>query len=73
MMEKQFKIEVDCANCAAKVEAAISKMDGVKEVHVNFIMGKMTVKFDEGIDEKKFLKQMQKTAKKIEPDCEIYL
>lgn len=73
MMEKQFKIEVDCANCAAKIEAAISKMDGVKEAHVNYIMGKMTVVFDVGAEEKKLLKQMQKTARKIEPDCEIYL
>ncbi|MBQ8503874.1 MAG: heavy-metal-associated domain-containing protein [Clostridia bacterium] len=72
-MEKQFKIEVDCANCASKIEAAISKINGIDEAHINFIMGKMNVKFDEGADEKKLLKQMQKVARKIEPDCEIYL
>ncbi len=71
-MEKQFKIEVDCANCAAKIEDAISKMDVITECHVNYIMGKMTVKSDDSVDEKKLLKQIQKTARKIEPDCEIY-
>lgn len=72
-MEKQFKIEVDCASCAAKIEDAISKTDGIIDCNVNYIMGKMTVKFEDGADEKKLLKQMNKTARKIEPDCEIYL
>ncbi len=69
-MKKVFKIEVDCANCAAKVEKAISKIEGVKEVNINFMTQKML--FD--ADDEKFdelLKQAIKTGKKVEPDFEV--
>lgn len=69
-MKKVFKIEVDCANCAAKVEKAISKIEGVKEVNINFMTQKMLFEAeDEKFDE--LLKLAIKTGKKIEPDFEV--
>ena len=69
-MKKVFKIEVDCANCAAKVEKAISKIEGVKEVNINFMTQKMLFETDdEKFDE--LLKQAIKTGKKVEPDFEV--
>ena len=69
-MKKVFKIEVDCANCAAKVEKAISKIEGVKEVNINFMTQKMLFEAeDERFDE--LLKLAIKTGKKVEPDFEV--
>ena len=69
-MKKVFKIEVDCANCTAKVEKAISKIEGVKEVNINFMTQKMLFEADdEKFDE--LLKQAIKTGKKVEPDFEV--
>ncbi len=69
-MKKVFKIEVDCANCAAKVEKAILKLDGVKECNINFMTQKMLFEADdEKFDE--ILKLAIKTGKKVEPDFEI--
>ncbi|MBO5542416.1 MAG: cation transporter [Acholeplasmatales bacterium] len=69
-MKKVFKIEVDCANCAAKVEKAISKIEGVKEVNINFMTQKMLFEAeDEKFDE--LLKLAIKTGKKVEPDFEV--
>lgn len=70
-MEKSFKIEVDCANCANLVETAINKVEGVKSAKISFIMQKMKIEFCEGEDEEKLMKQILKTARKIEPDFEI--
>jgi copper chaperone CopZ len=70
IMKKVFKIEVDCANCAAKVEKAISKIEGVKEVNINFMTQKMLFDAeDEKFDE--LLKLAIKTGKKVEPDFEV--
>ena len=69
-MKKVFKIEVDCANCAAKVEKAISKIEGVKEVNINFMTQRMLFEAeDEKFDE--LLKLAIKTGKKVEPDFEV--
>ena len=70
-MEKSFKIEVDCANCANLVETAINKVEGVKSAKISFMMQKMKIEFCEGVDEEKLMKQILKTARKIEPDFEI--
>jgi len=70
-MKKTFKIEVDCANCANLVEAAISKIDGVKEVVVNFMTQKMKVEFEDGADTEAVTAEMLKAAKKVEPDFEM--
>ena len=71
-MKKTYKIEVDCANCANKMEIAAGKVEGVLSVAVNFMALKMTVEFAEGADEKRVLGEVLKKCRKIEPDCEIY-
>ena len=72
-MKKKFKLEnLDCANCAAKVEEAIKKIDGVNSATVSFMTQKLTLDADDArYDE--ILQQVITTAKKIEPDCELYL
>ena len=71
-MKKTYKIDVDCANCAAKMEAAANKVDGVKEASVNFMTLKMKVEFEDGADTKAVMKEVLKKCKKVESDCEIY-
>lgn len=71
-MKKTYKIEVDCANCANKMEIAANTIDGVKSATVNFMMLKMIVEFEDGADEKKVMKQVLKACRKVESDCEIY-
>lgn len=71
-MKKTYKIEVDCANCANKMEIATNNTDGVKNATVNFMMLKMTVEFEDGADEKKVMKQVLKNCRKVEDDCEIF-
>ena len=69
-MKKKFKCEVDCANCAQKLQDALSKLDGVDEVSVNFMTQKLTLAAaDERFDEV-FAAVVQK-AKQIEPDTVI--
>lgn len=70
---KTYKIEVDCANCARKMEEAAKKTDGVKNAIVNFMALKMNVEFLDGYDEKEVMKNVLKNCKKVEDDCEIYL
>ena len=71
-MKKKFKIEVDCANCAAKMEEAVRKIPGVNEVSVSFMAQKMAIDADEGrFDE--IMAEAVRACKKVEPDCEIYL
>ena len=71
-MKKVYKIEVDCANCANKMEQAAKKTEGVKDCSVNYMMLKMNVEFSKGYDEKEVMKQVLKNCRKIERDCEIY-
>lgn len=71
-MKKTYKIDVDCANCANKMEVAANATDGVKSATVNFMMLKMIVEFEEGADEKKVMKQVLKNCRKVEDDCEIF-
>ena len=72
-MKKVFKLEnLDCANCAAKMERAISEMPEVNSVSVNFMAQKMVI----DIDEEKFdatMKKVQKAIAKVEPDCTIVM
>jgi copper chaperone CopZ len=75
-MKKTYKIDVDCANCANKMEAAAAKVEGVTSVSVNFMNQKMTVEFASDIedkDEKKVMKEVRKQCRKVEDDCEIYI
>ena len=73
IMKKTYKIEVDCANCANKMEEATKKTQGVKNAVVNFMTLKMNVEFEEGADEKAVMQEVLKNCKKVEDDCEIYL
>ena len=72
-MKKTYKIEVDCANCANKMEQATKKTPGVADAVVNFMTQKMTVEFVEGQEPAAVMKQVLKNCKKVEDDCEIYL
>lgn len=71
-MKKTYKIEVDCANCANKMEDAAKKTEGVKDAVVNFMLQKMIVEFEEGQDAKEVMKQVVKNCKKVTSDGEIY-
>ena len=70
-MKKKFKLQdLDCANCAAKMEEAIKKIDGVNDASVNFMMQKMTI----DADDSKFddiMKEVVTVCAKVEPDCKI--
>lgn len=71
-MQKKFKIEMDCANCAAKIETAVKALPGVENASVSFMTQKMLLVADDArFDE--ILQQVVRTAKKIEPDFEIEL
>ncbi|MCF2663738.1 MULTISPECIES: cation transporter [Oscillospiraceae] len=71
-MKKRYKFEVDCANCAAKVEEAVKKIDGVNDATVNFMAQKLVLDADDArFDE--ILKEVIAVAKKVEPDCELYI
>ena len=71
-MKKQYKIEVDCVNCANKMEEAAKKTAGVKDATVNFMTLKMSVEFEEGQDPKTVMKAVLANCKKVEDECEIY-
>ena len=72
-MKKTYKIEVDCANCANKMEDAARNTAGVKEVTFNFMAQKMIVEFDEGTEAAAVMKNVLSACKKVEEECEIYL
>lgn len=72
-MKKTYKIEVDCANCANKMEDAAKHTAGVKDATVNFMTLKMAVEFEEGADAKAVMRDVLANCKKVEDDCEIYL
>lgn len=72
-MKKTYKIEVDCANCANKMEEAALKTVGVKNATVNFMTLKMIVEFDEDADITQVMKAVQKNCKKVESDCEVLI
>lgn len=72
-MKKTYKIDIDCANCANKMEEAARNTAGVKDATVNFMMLKMIVEFEDGQDPKAVMKDVLKNCKKVEDDCEIYL
>ena len=70
-MKKKFKLtDLDCANCAAKMEDAIKKLDGVNDVSVSFMMQKMTIDADDARFEE-IMKEVVEVCKKVEPDCII--
>ena len=72
-MKKTYKIDVDCANCANKMEDAAKATAGVKNAVVNFMALKMIVEFDEDADPKAVMQDVLANCKKVEDDCEIFL
>lgn len=72
-MKQTFRMEnLDCANCAAKMESAIAKIDGVESVSISFLLEKITFEADESRLEE-ILKKAQKACKKVDADCRIVL
>lgn len=72
-MKKTYKIEVDCANCANKMEEAAKNTPGVKEAVVNFMTLMMRVEFEDQAEPKAVMQEVLKNCKKVDDDCEIYL
>ena len=72
-MKKRFSmVDLDCANCAAKMETAIKKIDGVHDATVSFLSQKLTIDADDArFDE--IMNEVVKVCKKVEPDCVIKL
>ena len=71
-MKKTYDIDVDCANCANKMQDAANNTKGVKNCVVNFMTLKMIVEFDEGVNYLEVMKEVLKNCKKVESDCEIF-
>lgn len=72
-MKKTYKIEVDCANCAAKMEEAAKNTAGVANAVVSFMTQKMKIEFAEGADVQTVMTQVVKNCKKVEDNCEIFI
>ena len=71
-MKKSYKIEVDCANCAQKMEDAANTVAGVAQATVSFMTQKMKVEFAEGADPHNPMGNVLAACKKVEDDCEIF-
>ena len=72
-MKKTYKIDVDCANCANKMDLAAKATPGVSDCVVNFMTLKMSVEFEPGADRDAVMQDVLKACKRVESDCEIYL
>ena len=72
-MKKTYKIEVDCANCANKMELAAAKTPGVRSAVVNFMMQKMIVEFEENAQPQEVMIEVRKACRKVASDCEVFL
>lgn len=71
-MKKTYKLtDLDCANCAAKIERAINKLDGVETATVNFLALKLILELKEGADENAVYQAALKEVQKVEPDCDL--
>ena len=70
-MKKVYKLEdLDCANCAAKMERAISKIEGVQSASVSFLMQRLAVEAGEARFEE-IMERVEKVCRRVEPDCRI--
>ena len=72
-MKKTYKVDVDCANCAAKMEEAVKKTEGVKDATLSFMTLKLKVEFEDGVNIDEDMQKAYKNCKVVEDDCEIYL
>ena len=72
-MKKTYKVEVDCAACAEKMQEAIKNTEGVKDAALSFMSLKVKVEFEDGADPDAVMQEARKNCKKVEDDMEIYL
>ncbi len=71
-MKKVYNLsDLDCANCASKMESAISKIEGVKNISVNFMTQKLTIEIEEDKNMDEIMNEVKKVCHKVEPDCTI--
>ena len=72
-MKKSYKLQdLDCANCAEKMETAINKINGVNKATVSFMTQKLTIDADDSLFDE-ILKETVATIKKVEPDCTVLI
>lgn len=72
-MKKSYRIDIDCAGCAIKLEDAAKAVAGVKDCVVNFMALKMNVEFEDKQNSKEVMQEVYRNCKRVESDCEIYL
>ena len=72
-MKKTYKIDVDCAACAEKMQKKKKKTEGVKDATVSFMTLKMKVEFEEGADPAGVMQKVRENCRKVEADCEVFL
>ena len=72
-MKKNYKIEVDCPACAAKMEEAAQNTEGVKDAVVNFMMLKMKVEFEDDVQPEEVMAAVRSNCQRIDDSCEIFL
>lgn len=71
-MKKRYKIDVDCANCAARMEAAAQQVNGVRDASINFMTQKLTIEFEEGADISSVMKVVKTECEKVDDDSKVY-
>ena len=71
-MKKSFRIDVDCANCANKMEDAANHTEGVAKATVSFMLLKMNVEFEEGTEWREVMKRVDENCRKAESDCKVF-
>ena len=72
-MKKTYKVDVDCANCANKMQEAVKNTEGVKDATLSFMTLKLKVEFEEGVDPQAVMEKARENCKIVEDDCEIFL
>ena len=72
-MKKTYKVDVDCAACAEKMQEAIKNTEGIKDATLSFMTLKCKVEFEEGVDPAVVMQEARKNVKKVEDDMEIFL
>lgn len=72
-MKKTYKVDVDCANCANKMEEAVKNAEGVKDATLSFMTLKLKVEFEDGVDPQTVMEKARENCKIVEDDCEIFL
>lgn len=72
-MKKTYKVDVDCAACAEKMQETIKNTNGVKDANLSFMTLKCKVEFEDGVDSDAVIREALKNCKKVEDDFEIFI